>query len=234
MVIPEGDCHIPPTAVKNRGGAAGKPGTDICNHTEYGAVDSQRGYSRFKLRRTPSISQSDGTIGSHPGWHPCVSESQGTGTFGLFFRVCHHGVIDLGCTPYFIGPVPWLPSHEKGLIFVGETQGTPPPSIQAPDTPQAVQDLINHYDPVDQSIQAKYAFEQSPDFRPTERSPEAMGAVALARGITGYFVPFVCGANCDTSKVIWEQHGYRYKAGIRYATKATIVNFANSAILNEK
>jgi predicted chitinase len=76
-----------------------------------------------------------------------TNESQGTGSFGLFFRVCHHGVIDLGCTPYFIGPVPWLPSHEKGLIFVGETQGTPPPGIQAPDTPQAVQDLINQYDP---------------------------------------------------------------------------------------
>ncbi len=75
-----------------------------------------------------------------------TNESQGTGTFGLFFRVCHRGLIDLGCTPYFIGPVPWLPSHEKGLIFVGETQGTPPPGIQPPDTPQDVQDLINQYD----------------------------------------------------------------------------------------
>jgi hypothetical protein len=86
----------------------------------------------------------------------------------------------------------------------------------------------------DPSIQSEYAFEQSPDFRPTGRSPEAMGAVDLARGIPGYFVPFVCGANCDTSKVIWEQNGYRYKVGIRYAAKATVVHFANSAIQNEK
>ncbi|MFM7447984.1 MAG: glycoside hydrolase family 19 protein [Leptolyngbyaceae cyanobacterium] len=76
-----------------------------------------------------------------------TNEAQGTGTFGLFFRVCHHGVVDLGCTPYFIGPVPWLPSREKGLIFVGETPGTPPSGIQAPNTPQEVQDLINQYDP---------------------------------------------------------------------------------------
>lgn len=83
-------------------------------------------------------------------------ESQGTGTFGLFFRVCHHGVIDLGCTPYFIGPVPWLPSHEKGLLFVGETPGTPPSGIQAPDTPQEVQDLINQYDPAGSGDGAGY------------------------------------------------------------------------------
>jgi predicted chitinase len=85
-----------------------------------------------------------------------TDESQGTGTFGLFFRVCHHGIIDLGCTPYFIGPVPWLPSHEKGLIFIGETPGTPPSGIQPPDTPQAVQDLINQYDPAEDSSGAGY------------------------------------------------------------------------------
>ncbi|MFM7447987.1 MAG: hypothetical protein ACKO24_05250 [Leptolyngbyaceae cyanobacterium] len=86
----------------------------------------------------------------------------------------------------------------------------------------------------DQPMQAAYAFEQAPDFQPTGRSPEPMGEVALARGIPGYFVPFVCGANCDTAKVIWEQNGYRYKVGIRYAAKATVVHFANSAIQNEK
>jgi hypothetical protein len=86
----------------------------------------------------------------------------------------------------------------------------------------------------DKTIREEYAFEQAPDFRPLGRSPEPMGEVALARGITGYFVPFVCGANCDTSKVIWEQNSYRYKVGIRYAPKATVIHLANSAIQNEK
>lgn len=83
------------------------------------------------------------------------------------------------------------------------------------------------------SIQSEYAFEADPDFHPIERSPEQMGEVSLTHGIKGYFVPFVCGANCDTSKVVWEQNGYRYGVGIRYASKATMVQMANSAIENE-
>lgn len=83
------------------------------------------------------------------------------------------------------------------------------------------------------SIQSEYAFESQPDFQPIARSPEAMGEVTLAQGIHGYFVPFVCGANCDTSKIIWEQNSYRYRVGIRMASKATMIKFANSVIENE-
>ena len=53
-----------------------------------------------------------------------TTESTGTGDFGLFFRFCYRGGIDLGCTPYFIGPVPWISAHEKDIVFVGQTQGT--------------------------------------------------------------------------------------------------------------
>jgi hypothetical protein len=88
--------------------------------------------------------------------------------------------------------------------------------------------------PGDKTIQQTYAFEQTPDFQPIGRSPETMGEVSLAQGIQGYFVPFVCGANCDTSKVIWEQNGDRYTVGIRYASKATVIDFANSVIQNER
>jgi hypothetical protein len=84
------------------------------------------------------------------------------------------------------------------------------------------------------SVQSEYAFESESDFHPMERSPEQMGEVSLTHGIKGYFVPFVCGASCDTSKVIWDQNGYRYKFGIRYASKATMVQMANSAIENEQ
>jgi hypothetical protein len=84
------------------------------------------------------------------------------------------------------------------------------------------------------SVQSEYAFESEPDFHPMERSPEQMGEVALTHGIKGYFVPFVCGASCDTSKVVWDQNGYRYEVGIRYASKATMVQMANSAIENEQ
>jgi hypothetical protein len=91
-----------------------------------------------------------------------------------------------------------------------------------------------HLHPDDPSIPQEYAFEQAPDFQPIGRSPERMEEVALARGIRGHFIPFVCGATCDTSKIIWEQNSYRYKVGIRYAAKATVMNLANSAIQNEQ
>ena len=84
------------------------------------------------------------------------------------------------------------------------------------------------------AISSEYDFEKQPDFQPLARSPESMGEVALTGGITGYFVPFVCGASCDTSKVIWEQSGYRYRVGIRMASKAAMIHFANSIIQNER
>ncbi|MBE9109806.1 hypothetical protein IQ273_10325 [Nodosilinea sp. LEGE 07298] len=73
-----------------------------------------------------------------------TDESSGTVTFGIYFRVCHHGLIDLGCTPYFIGPIPWFSAQEKGIVFVGETPGTPPSDIpDIPPLPAEVQQQID-------------------------------------------------------------------------------------------
>ena len=32
--------------------------------------------------------------------------------------------VGLGCTPYFIGPVPWLPIQEEGILFLGQIKKT--------------------------------------------------------------------------------------------------------------
>jgi hypothetical protein len=45
-------------------------------------------------------------------------EAEGTADTGLYFRICQHFPIDLGCTPYFIGAVPWLPVQEKSPVIV--------------------------------------------------------------------------------------------------------------------
>lgn len=84
------------------------------------------------------------------------------------------------------------------------------------------------------SMRDMYAFELSPKFKPTARSPEQQGEVQLTHGITGYFVPYICSANCDTSKLFWEQGGYRYSVGIKMASQAAMVRMANSAIENER
>lgn len=50
-----------------------------------------------------------------------TDEASGTAETGLYFRMCVRNLfVDLGCTPYFIGPIPWLPVQEEGMIFLGQ------------------------------------------------------------------------------------------------------------------
>ncbi|MEB3218974.1 MAG: hypothetical protein VKN72_22440 [Nostocales cyanobacterium 94392] len=50
-----------------------------------------------------------------------VSEVDGKISQSLFFRVCmRNNFVDLGCTPYFIGPVPFMTYREKEAIFLGQ------------------------------------------------------------------------------------------------------------------
>jgi|GEM_PF-787008 len=37
----------------------------------------------------------------------------------MYLRLCKHGIPDLGCTPYFIGPIPFLTYNEKQFIYLG-------------------------------------------------------------------------------------------------------------------
>ncbi|QLE59748.1 hypothetical protein FD725_30230 (plasmid) [Nostoc sp. TCL26-01] len=49
-----------------------------------------------------------------------ANESTGTADFGLFFRICIRPPFSAKtCTPYFIGPIPWIPVKENDLVFVG-------------------------------------------------------------------------------------------------------------------
>jgi len=49
-----------------------------------------------------------------------ANESTGTADFGLFFRICMRPpFMQKTCTPYFIGPVPWIPVKENDLVIVG-------------------------------------------------------------------------------------------------------------------
>lgn len=60
-----------------------------------------------------------------------TNEQTGSATFGLFFRFCSRGGIpDLGCTPYFVGPVPWIPVKEKGAVILASVS-TPKVNIPA-------------------------------------------------------------------------------------------------------
>lgn len=84
-----------------------------------------------------------------------------------------------------------------------------------------------------ESVDQRYAFYLDPNYQPIKRSEEPISEVQLADGITGIFIPWVCGANCNTAKVYWEQDGIRYYVGIRLADRATVVEIANSMIENQ-
>jgi hypothetical protein len=64
-----------------------------------------------------------------------VDESSGETSTALFFRICKRGIPDLGCTPYFLGPVPFLNYNEKQPIFTGllDAQGGGTSGVSIPE-----------------------------------------------------------------------------------------------------
>ncbi|MEB3218745.1 MAG: hypothetical protein VKN72_21265 [Nostocales cyanobacterium 94392] len=62
-----------------------------------------------------------------------VSEVDGMMSQALFFRVCmRNNFADLGCTPYFIGPVPFMTYREQDAIFLGLINGGGEDSTSTP------------------------------------------------------------------------------------------------------
>ncbi|MDZ8186896.1 MAG: hypothetical protein RMX96_18860 [Nostoc sp. ChiSLP02] len=65
----------------------------------------------------------------------------------------------------------------------------------------------------------------------TAKTPRLKGkAVSLAKGITGYFVDFSCGANCSDATLTWRQQGVQYTVGLKAGDRTSLVKMANSAI----
>jgi hypothetical protein len=55
-----------------------------------------------------------------------TNEKKGTVDFSAYMRFCKRGWIDLGCTPYIIGPIPLFPGiKEKTWIPLGASNPTP-------------------------------------------------------------------------------------------------------------
>lgn len=48
-----------------------------------------------------------------------VDETTDRAETAIFFRICQRGIPDLGCTPYFIGPIPFLPANRDSWIILG-------------------------------------------------------------------------------------------------------------------
>lgn len=89
--------------------------------------------------------------------------------------------MDLGCTPYFIGPIPWLPVQEAGMVFLGQIKE----GLSTTDS--AVAATAQGIDP--QTGEPKAASEPTPALRPSG-SPGATGRLihpAPGYGVTSSF-----------------------------------------------
>jgi hypothetical protein len=55
-----------------------------------------------------------------------INEADGSITTAMFFRICKRSLfVNFGCSPYFIGPFPFLPYKEKSYIFLGTPLNVP-------------------------------------------------------------------------------------------------------------
>lgn len=111
-----------------------------------------------------------------------TDEASGTAETGLYFRLCTRNLFaDLGCTPYFIGPIPWLPVEEEGMVFLGQIKE----GLSTTDS--AVAATAQGIDP--QTGEPKAASEPAPAPRPSG-SPGATGRLihpAPGYGVTSSF-----------------------------------------------
>lgn len=65
----------------------------------------------------------------------------------------------------------------------------------------------------------------------TPRTPAPSGQkLTLTGGITGYFTPAVCGANCSDATLMWEQDGIRYTIALKAGRRESLQRMAESAI----
>jgi len=78
------------------------------------------------------------------------------------------------------------------------------------------------------SIEEVYSYLEDPNFKPPYRSPEKRRDVMVG-GKKRTFIPYICTAYCSESYLTWEQDGYRYTFGIRYATRQTLLKMTQSA-----
>ena len=65
----------------------------------------------------------------------------------------------------------------------------------------------------------------------TRKTPRLTGKpVSLAKGITGYFADFTCGAGCSDATLTWRQQSVQYVVGVKAGERTSLVKMANSAI----
>jgi hypothetical protein len=68
-----------------------------------------------------------------------------------------------------------------------------------------------------------------------EAQRQTVGTVTLINGLRGYYLPPVCGWNCNSAyaSIQWDQNGYRYTVSIKMGRKEKVLELVNAAIANQ-
>ncbi|BAZ03143.1 hypothetical protein NIES37_71560 (plasmid) [Tolypothrix tenuis PCC 7101] len=110
------------------------PCEKTCGHIEVSGSDIVTG-AQWMSGKDQKVKGGFGILGSlnggkePTGRHPFgksfkqviwdINEADGSITTAMFFRICKRGWVDLGCSPYFIGPVPFFTYREIDPIILG-------------------------------------------------------------------------------------------------------------------
>ena len=97
-----------------------------CPHVEMTGTDAMDGKQWISGTAQWVLGGSGLTMGLEPtGRHPfgagfkqtiaVTNEATGTAQTSVYFKICSL----VGCTPYTIGPIPWIPTSEENWMFVG-------------------------------------------------------------------------------------------------------------------
>ncbi len=126
-----------------------------------GAIGPRHG-QRWASGETQKVKGGRGVLAAvNNGWEPTgrlvygdafkvvltkTHESRGTAEFGLYLRACIKNTwVDLGCTPYFIGPIPWIPVIEKDLVILAASER---PQVNPPEQYQEqIDQILAQYQP---------------------------------------------------------------------------------------
>ncbi|MBD2778234.1 hypothetical protein [Iningainema tapete] len=117
------------------------PCTKNCAHIEVAGSDNLTG-AQWMSGKFQKVKGGFGILGNlnggkePTGRHPFgkafkqviwdINEASGSITTAMFFRICKRGgFIDLGCSPYFIGPVPFFTYKEMDPIILGTPLSVP-------------------------------------------------------------------------------------------------------------
>ena len=90
---------------------------NICPEAPWGVDGGEGILGNFNCGKEPTGRNPFGPAFKVALWK--VDETTDTAETAIFFRICKRGIPDLGCTPYFIGPIPWLPANREDWIILG-------------------------------------------------------------------------------------------------------------------